>query len=1174
MINNKLLLFKTQEAFERNINNIRTDAVVFIQSPKRIYLPQTHEYWDCTGKEGLNLDIKKIINDYDIATKTWVKQWVAENVKPGQNDNPVPSTVYVAGEGINMTGSTISLNAATSSTLGGIKIGFNNGVANTAAGNYPVRLDGNNKAYVHVDIPQSTPGEPSATSSNYYEIMFTNTDGEQPSLPQNDPYNRYTWRTYAVNPTGSEVVWMISRVIINGVAGDWEGPWRISGPNGENGIDGDTQEFIYKLWMSEDPTTFPVISYLDNNGKTRNDDDFVPAGWTDSPTGIDSQNKYELMAMRFKTHSKANPEGTWSDFTNPVVWSAYGKNGMDGDGVEYIFYSSDQAPTEDPSTWTNDTNFQTEREYIRRRSSTDNPHDGRRIANRWQDDPCDIYTKDDNNFIFQPGTKTWVSIRRRRTVNGVTSWEGYSKPAIWSVYTKDGDAGIGVVADFDNDTMCVPLKEDGLNYQFLQTSELQMYNGASKITCSGQIATIQWSNGTTIPEGNWSNIASFTGGNHEILQVIIRDGILDFEHNGTLCIVVNATATISGATVTRSKTLQVVGVHFGTDGASFSLKTNTNVIRKNKIGNKSPLTIDCQCAEIKGSSSIRTWSPGNIPEDRRAFSFTYVIDDAADEQPLAGPLSTTGINDNVVIRLKYDNGVNTVVVDQETIHVIEDGLDGRFVPMVRYNVEIESYEAKKFWKTPNNVWYFGLNATWRIYRKEGENSDEITPNNASTYGVTSYIKYGNVSSPIDYQITNRWHSEYTYSWDDKYLFGNLVVLEGGVQVASYLIPTAIIAKDGKDGEAAQALQAAVMRLTEWNETPGHAYNSGDTAENGVKYLDVVQFGNELYKCLYTHTPNETPIGNGNAWQKPYVTTVSETGAKITTYDPYWSLIPTMGDAAFNVLMANYLSVNSLTAEQIVIKGEQNTIYAGLPVAGMVNGTYVKEISQDQVDNGIRIFAGTIPENGNIVNTAFNVDQEGNVNAGGTSQKSSITHKIEFDNDGSGHVANGNIAWDADGNITAFGVNPFIGGSTQLVNQAYKNMLFINKIVAHTGPQSLEVSGLIISNGWIVAPFKVTCINVHPILVSNLEGYTITAQMLFDCLCGANSPFYNSIRKSDGSGYIYNQGDDIWIEIPDEYFCYRKLFTFTDEITNEQSSYYQDVQWKPASSGFVTWHDPF
>ena len=65
------------------------------------------------------------------------------------------------------------------------------------------------------------------------------------------------------------------------------------------------------------------------------------------------------MAWRRKTYNNNNV-GTWSNFYGPILWSAYGKQGTDGDGVEYIYYANAEgiAPaTNLPSTWTNDVNF-------------------------------------------------------------------------------------------------------------------------------------------------------------------------------------------------------------------------------------------------------------------------------------------------------------------------------------------------------------------------------------------------------------------------------------------------------------------------------------------------------------------------------------------------------------------------------------------------------------------------------------------------------------------------------------------------------------------------------------------------------------------------------------------------------------------------------------------------
>jgi hypothetical protein len=86
----------------------------------------------------------------------------------------------------------------------------------------------------------------------------------------------------------------------------------------------------------------------------------VPDGWTDHPTGVSESNQYEWMCVRTKT------DDLWSDWNGPTVWSKWGANGKDGDGVEYIYKRtttnlSPDRPTEVsqeddfvPEGWTDD----------------------------------------------------------------------------------------------------------------------------------------------------------------------------------------------------------------------------------------------------------------------------------------------------------------------------------------------------------------------------------------------------------------------------------------------------------------------------------------------------------------------------------------------------------------------------------------------------------------------------------------------------------------------------------------------------------------------------------------------------------------------------------------------------------------------------------------------------
>jgi hypothetical protein len=61
--------------------------------------------------------------------------------------------------------------------------------------------------------------------------------------------------------------------------------------------------------------------------------------------------RYEFISYRTKSS-----ELGWSKFTSPALWSAYGRDGTDGAGVEYIFFKGKAAPDENsniqnPHNW-------------------------------------------------------------------------------------------------------------------------------------------------------------------------------------------------------------------------------------------------------------------------------------------------------------------------------------------------------------------------------------------------------------------------------------------------------------------------------------------------------------------------------------------------------------------------------------------------------------------------------------------------------------------------------------------------------------------------------------------------------------------------------------------------------------------------------------------------------
>ena len=142
----------------------------------------------------------------------------------------------------------------------------------------------------------------------------------------------------------------------------WSPPFRITGYKGETGADGSNIEYIYAL-CDEEPKYpkkgskteeeykaildkfFDDVNDSDNEGywpETGND----RQKWTDNPQGIsdDPGHKTEWIWQRSLPVGLEDVPGNWVYMPTPVIWSRWGEDGTDGDGVEYIFYATTNNP--------------------------------------------------------------------------------------------------------------------------------------------------------------------------------------------------------------------------------------------------------------------------------------------------------------------------------------------------------------------------------------------------------------------------------------------------------------------------------------------------------------------------------------------------------------------------------------------------------------------------------------------------------------------------------------------------------------------------------------------------------------------------------------------------------------------------------------------------------------
>lgn len=244
-------------------------------------------------------------------------------------------------------------------------------------------------------------------------------------------------------PNDSKVippVWMSSRTFASTEAStdkQWSLPVQITGETGAPGVDGVTTEFIYYLDDIE-PSVENLLS--------PNESGYVPpveTGWTPSPTGVDEDHLTEWSSIRKFDRTKKE----WGRWEKPFIWSKYGVNGQDGDGVQYIYLKNNGTILDNPTP----KDYLTNKDYQSKDgewvpmdgvgfiniddklvsfNALEETTDGSAPAGVWTDNPSDLTSE----YHSQ-----WVSSRKyRKHDNGKMSWGPFSAPALWAKFGQDG----------------------------------------------------------------------------------------------------------------------------------------------------------------------------------------------------------------------------------------------------------------------------------------------------------------------------------------------------------------------------------------------------------------------------------------------------------------------------------------------------------------------------------------------------------------------------------------------------------------------------------------------------------------------------------------------------------------------------------------------------------------
>lgn len=817
---------------------------------------------------------------------------------------------------------------------------------------------------ITIDIVGSGGGS-GEDNNKYYQAFFQNKNSNTiaPAIPDtgkgpNDYLptdEKSKWSTNAENPSKDYYTWMTFAFVSNGGYGSWINPVCITGKDGEAGTDITDKEQIYKLAGEGENVEKPTQNIKDQ-------DDFVPRdeGWTDNPSGVSATVPCEWTCIR----TKNTETNKWSDWTKAVLWSHYGHNGTDGDGVEYIYWAghNDQAfPLSQPNTWYTDeqskaNGFRDGGSYSEEDGS-DGYYNSKYYNKRefilsgtgWSDNPADL-----SSSYYGPGSRQYVSMRRKYSDNVSSSsyWHKYSAPKLWSYYAQNGDAGKGVSLNLDNGTMAVSLNSDETNQLFDQTCTARFYNGTNTVNINTLEYSVIDANGNVVSTDSDFSITisqNAQDSNCKDISVHISKGKFNFT-NGGYTIKLTAKASIAGEITTRYATIQLLGVNFGEDGISYKLSLSSSIIKLSK-GSYYPNTIDVFVSKIKGAESIQQITPTQAITTNNKWSFKYSIDSAS-EQPLTQDNISQSLISSATNTIRVSAYFGNVLADQQTAVIVKDGIDGQngvsYSVDVFYNTVTGKYKDDGSISYSGSVKFYVTKIISNTSSKHLKNSDVLVkcyPGGISTTSNVIFPNFQEVSSVWELSIT-----------DCKYAFVNIAVNEkpSNTFYASVVVPFSTPGKNGQDA-APQTLKGSPLRMRgTW--APKTEYFDGTVAtSDGVKYQDVVVYNNVYYVCL-----NHEELKKNNWLSTP--SSVS-----------YWQQIAFSDSFISEYLIANKGFIKELSSEEVVIM-DNGEIVAGMTSSKAIDSK--SDLNGKVTNKGdVRIWAGKFSD-ANLTTAPFTVTNEG------------------------------------------------------------------------------------------------------------------------------------------------------------------------------------------------------
>lgn len=448
------------------------------------------------------------------------------------------------------------------------------------------------------------------------------------------------------------------------------------GSDGENGFDARSVEYCYRRFATTESFSEYLRSWVD--GATMpsvSSEGAVPTGWFPIPYGVDG-NSWMVEAVSQRIVSREG-YGKWS---KPSVWSKWGIDGKDGNGVEYIYYLTSDM-TMRPSLYVGGTAS----DYYKKDGSSVNV-----VDDEYQTDDFLPYEKNGSAYVqwadnilepTQENKALWVSTRKKEA----GKWGNFSEPSLWSKYVtdgKDGRDGHTVTVYFTNPSVDIfPSGDNPSVFDYSDAvSDIVFMDGTEEVF-SGSLSSYVFDGYVAGPVAGDGTRKRFSNADASIVFDVVfsesqrsRIEMVSLTSPGRARIVMSITIGANADSAMFEAELDCDGrIELVADRNSFRFRGNASGTPEDR----SPITV--KSVYYRGFTTLNTWwetcvdGVWGIIAENRATSDVLKI---AYDDVLWNGLNELYLRKHGQI-LSADGGVLEDDYDSMTLYRFYDGKDGR-----------------------------------------------------------------------------------------------------------------------------------------------------------------------------------------------------------------------------------------------------------------------------------------------------------------------------------------------------------------------------------------------------------------------------------------------------------------------------------------------------------------